>query len=128
MRMMNRRFQNGFTLLEVLITVIVMSVGLLGLAALHNLALTNAQGSHHHSLATTYIYDALDRLRAGEELADVQTSFAADRYTRNFPGDFNMQIDLAIDGHITITASWDDARLGDGGESSTNQLVVRSRL
>lgn len=128
MRMMSRQIQNGFTLLEVLITVIVLSVGLLGLAALHNLALTNAQGSHHHSLATTYVYDALDRLRAGEALADVQASFTEERYNRNFPGDFDMQIDLANDGHITITASWDDARLGDGGESSTNQLVVRSRL
>lgn len=125
---MMMRLQRGFTLLEVLITVIILAVGLLGLAALHNLALTNAQGSHHHTLATAFAYDALDRIRAGENPGAVQASFADPRVSGSFPGGLNANIAVGGDGNVTVTLNWADERLGDGGESSQNQVVVRSRI
>ena len=59
-----RTGQRGFTLLEVLIAVVILSVGLLGLAALQATSLK----SNHHSLIRSQIailsYDMIDRMRA----------------------------------------------------------------
>ena len=59
-----RTCQRGFTLLEVLIAVVILSVGLLGLAALQATSLK----SNHHSLTRSQIailsYDMIDRMRA----------------------------------------------------------------
>ncbi|MGZ8216463.1 type IV pilus modification protein PilV [Methylomagnum sp.] len=54
----------GFTLLEVLISVVVLSIGLLGLAGLHMTALRNNQNSYFRSVATQLAYEMADRMRA----------------------------------------------------------------
>jgi len=56
--------QSGFAMLEVLISIFVLTIGLLGLAGLQ---LTNAQHNHSAQLrsqATIFAYDMLDRVRA----------------------------------------------------------------
>jgi type IV pilus assembly protein PilV len=54
---------NGFTLIEVLIAMIVLSVGLLGLAGLQMSSLRNNLSSYHRSQATQLAYDMADRMR-----------------------------------------------------------------
>ena len=54
----------GFTLIEVLIAMLVLAVGLLGLAALQASSLRNAQSAYNRSLATELAYDLADRMRA----------------------------------------------------------------
>jgi type IV pilus assembly protein PilV len=56
--------QRGFTLLEVLIALVVLAVGLLGLAALQNLGLRYGNESYERSQATLLIYEMIDRMRA----------------------------------------------------------------
>ena len=56
--------QHGFTLLEVLVALLVVSIGLLGLAALMTTSLKNNQGASQRSQATWLAYDILDRMRA----------------------------------------------------------------
>ena len=58
------RSEGGFTLLEVLITVLVLSIGLLGLAALQTNGLRSNQMASLRTLATQYAYDIGDRMRA----------------------------------------------------------------
>jgi len=54
----------GFALLEVLITLVVNSVGLLGLAALLLTGMRFNHGAYLHSQATMLAYDMADRMRA----------------------------------------------------------------
>src|SRR4030067_2895045 len=59
-----RRSQGGFSLLEVLIALLVLAVGLLGLAALQNMGLRLNHQSYERTQATILIYDMIDRMRA----------------------------------------------------------------
>jgi len=65
-----QRKQDGFTLLEVLIALLVLSIGLLGLAALQTLGLRSNQMASMRTLATHYAYDMTDRMRANPEGVD----------------------------------------------------------
>jgi type IV pilus assembly protein PilV len=56
--------KKGFTLIEVLIAMIILSFGLLGLAALQASGLKQNLSAHQRSQATTLAYDFADRLRA----------------------------------------------------------------
>lgn len=56
--------QKGFTLLEVLIALLVLSIGLLGLAALQTVGLRSNHMSTMRTLATQMAYDMSDRMRA----------------------------------------------------------------
>lgn len=54
----------GFTLIEVLIAMLVLGVGLLGLAGLQASSLRNNQSAYNRSQATELAYDLADRMRA----------------------------------------------------------------
>lgn len=56
--------QAGFTLLEVLIALLVLSIGLLGLAALQTTGLRSNQMASMRTTATHLAYDVTDRMRA----------------------------------------------------------------
>lgn len=59
-----RHDQCGFTLLEVLIALLVLSIGLLGLAALQTVGLKFTHESYQRTQAVIQAYDMLDRIRA----------------------------------------------------------------
>ena len=54
----------GFTLLEILIAVVVLSIGLLGVASLQALGQQSNHSAYLRSQATALAYDMLDRMRA----------------------------------------------------------------
>ncbi len=54
----------GFTLIEILVAIIVISLGLLGLAGLQAYSLRNNQVSYYRSIASQQAYDMADRIRA----------------------------------------------------------------
>lgn len=57
----------GFSLLEVLIAVLVLGIGLLGLAGLQATSLRNNLSAYHRSVATQLAYDISDRMRANPQ-------------------------------------------------------------
>lgn len=59
-----RAQQSGFTLIEVLVSVLVLSIGLVGVAALQGVSLQNTQSAFMRSQATALAYDLADRMRA----------------------------------------------------------------
>jgi type IV pilus assembly protein PilV len=59
--------ERGFTLLEVLIAIVIVSIGLLGVAAMQASTLKNAGSSKYRSAAITLTSDMSDRLRANLE-------------------------------------------------------------
>lgn len=54
----------GFSLVEVLITMLVLGIGLLGLAALQTLSLKHNHNALLRTQATVFAYNILDRMRA----------------------------------------------------------------
>lgn len=61
-----RAAQHGMTLVEVLVTMVIISVGLLGVAALQMTSLKGTQESYVRSQAAMLAADLLDRMRANQ--------------------------------------------------------------
>lgn len=59
----------GFTLLEVMVAMVIFSIGLLGLASLQAQSLQFSHSAYLKSQATFYAYDVLDKMRANRVVA-----------------------------------------------------------
>jgi type IV pilus assembly protein PilV len=73
-----RKLQKGTSLLEVLVSLVVLSLGLLGYAGLQSVTLKNNHNAYLRSQATSLAYNVLDRMRAN------RANLAS--YTMNFGG------------------------------------------
>jgi type IV pilus assembly protein PilV len=132
----------GFSLIEVLVAIVVLSVGLLGLAALQVSGLRVGQSSFYRAQAAQFATDMADRLRAnaGEartcelDLADATptsptTTCERDlaewrARLRSLPGGTGaVDVDLVTNA-VTITVQWDDSR-GGGDAAASFALVTR---
>lgn len=63
-----RRYK-GLTLIEVLISLLVLSIGILGLATLQTVSLNLNAGASQRSQATALAYDMADKMRANRQAA-----------------------------------------------------------
>lgn len=72
--------ERGFSLIEVLVALVVLSVGLLGLAALQSTATQFNASAYIRSQATILAYDIADRIRANRQAA------LDGAYTSAYPG------------------------------------------
>jgi type IV pilus assembly protein PilV len=90
-RQHRKHAEAGFTLIEVLVAVIVLTLGLLGLASLQNVGVRGSHNAYLYSQATIQAYDMIDRMRAnrGEALA----------------GNYNLAIADTVPGVATVTAA-----------------------
>ncbi|MCS3807277.1 type IV pilus modification protein PilV [Xanthomonas sp. 4461] len=68
-RPLSKQLQRGATLIEVMISVLVMAIGLLGIAAMQTTALRNSQSSLERSGAVIQAYTVLDAMRANRDIA-----------------------------------------------------------
>lgn len=57
------------SLLEVLVTIVILAIGLLGIAGLQANSIRNNQSAYLRSQATLLAYDVIDRMRANVTLA-----------------------------------------------------------
>lgn len=64
---MKRSLQRGFSLIEVLIALVILAVGLLGMASLMLNSLQSSQSASMRSQASLYAYDIIERIRANPE-------------------------------------------------------------
>lgn len=60
-------FAQGFTLLEVLIAIVVLSLGLLGLAGIQAAGVRNTHSANLRTLAVQQAYDMAERMRANDD-------------------------------------------------------------
>ena len=60
----NKTYSNGFTLIEVLISTVILSIGILGTLNLQSRALMDNQDAYLRTQAILLAYDMSDRLRA----------------------------------------------------------------
>lgn len=78
-----RRSQSGIGMLEVLIAVLVVSIGFLGMAALQAKALSTNNGAMARSMATVASYSILDAMRADLASAEAGNYNTATPITAN---------------------------------------------
>lgn len=55
--------EQGFTLIEILVAVLILSLGILGLIGMESLALKSNLSAYHRSQATILAYDLADKMR-----------------------------------------------------------------
>ncbi len=80
----NRHTMRGFTLIEVLVTLVVLAIGLLGLAGLQARSLQHNNSAYQRTQATFLAYDILDRMRANPMGIDANAYNSID--TSSLPG------------------------------------------
>jgi type IV pilus assembly protein PilV len=61
---MLRKKLQGFTIIEVLVSMVILSIGVLALGMLQISSLQNTQGGYQRSQATILAYDIIDSMRA----------------------------------------------------------------
>lgn len=64
----------GFTLIEVLIAMLVLAIGLLGLATLQTYTLRSNLAAYNYGQATQLLYDMADRMRANNCVANANAT------------------------------------------------------
>lgn len=77
--------QSGFTLIEILVAVLVLSVGILGLVGLESFSMQNNRTAHLRSQASILAYELADRIRANPGV-DYSSLAPADNGCRSFSG------------------------------------------
>lgn len=107
----------GFTLIEVLITMLVISIGVLGVAATQLQSLQFAHSSFQRSVAVLQASDLAERLWAGlcdlpGGLGNITTQWEAD-HAGVLPGGLSPVVVLDVTGRVPtyqITIRWSDGR------------------
>ncbi|HUQ10409.1 MAG TPA: type IV pilus modification protein PilV [Steroidobacteraceae bacterium] len=137
--------QTGFGLVEVLVALLIVSIGLLGIASLQVVALKNTGSSMERSQAVMQTYSYLDVLRANYDAAkisgldipvmtcDPENLAETLVEQRKWLGELHdtlgpescAQVECLGD-HCTITVQWDDSRAQGG--SDEQQLVTETVL
>jgi type IV pilus assembly protein PilV len=137
-----RKLQSGFGLVEVLVALVILSVGLLGIASLQLTALKNVGSSMERSQAVIQTYSYLEVLRtdAGNATTlsvpltcDEENLVASQVVQRKWISELRASLGEQACGmaecvgrQCTITIQWDDSRAKGG--ATTQQLVTEAAL
>lgn len=134
----------GFTLVEVLITIIIMSIGLLGVAGLQLAAMRSNHSAYLRTQATLAAYDVIDRMRVDPASFNgahfksdaASDSDAFDDWVRELGGlqlrspvgeslgEVNCAADNAcLAGNCQVTVRWDDSRGEDVALEQTGRAT-----
>lgn len=154
----SRPNQHGFSLIEVLISMLVIGFGLLGLAMMQTLSVRYAQSANYRTQATNLAYDLLDQIRANRALSSQftqinQASFSAvtgagcSRVVGKFvtPAEsaerWKCQVRATLGGgayavvtqtgtETAVTISWSDTHraVGEVSNNVNGQVTVRTDL
>lgn len=145
--MKEKRFpmrQSGFSLLESLVAILVLAVGLLGLAGLMASTMRNSHGSYFRTQAVWLSYDVADRMRANRQAAldgnyNIALGDAAPGGASVSATDLQAwrnalavlpqgagAVNVAADRTVTVTVQWNDTR-ATGGDAA-QQFTMQTRL
>ncbi|KGK42838.1 pilus assembly protein PilV [Nitrincola sp. A-D6] len=135
MNTFNSRYQKGVSLIEILIALVILSVGLLGMAGLQARTLSLNHSAYQRTQAVNLSYDMADRMRANRRAAldgDYQIALATANPTGNSVPDQDLRewrqiiqatlpsgnSSVAMNGDtVTIILQWDDSRGAEGLQS-----------
>jgi type IV pilus assembly protein PilV len=147
--------ESGFSLLEVLITIVILAIGLLGMAGLTAASIRNNHGSYHRTQAVWLAYDIADRMRANRQKAlegdyNTQLGDAEPGGASVSDGDLGQwkaalsalpegdgAVNVNNDGQVTITVQWNETRaagaaanedVSDPDNDRERKFVVQTQL
>lgn len=132
----NLALQRGVSLLEVMIAVLVLGIGLLGVAGVQTASLRNVQSSYERSQAVILMDMLAETLRADARNArlgnysvacDHEALEAWTQMVRNALNNPEACVDIdwdAVQSVYTLTLSWSDERIAIGGDSSLSLQVA----
>lgn len=145
--------QQGFSLVEVLVTMLVVSIGLLGIAGIIVNSMKNNMSSQSRTQATVLANDIIDRMRANRSVAESSpypyniTLAATPDASAGVPGadlaEWRSAVAAAVPSglgavsvdaasrNVTVTIQWNDRRASSNGASvglAAQQLVVETHL
>jgi type IV pilus assembly protein PilV len=146
-RTVSRSFQTGVGLIEVMIAVLVLSIGFLGVAALQIMSLSTNNSAMARSMATIDSYSILDAMRADRTNALTNNAYATTFTADNCPAQgatlatyqlnawcTRLAADLgalsttkgqvactAASGACTVTITFDDSRASNAGVNTASQ-------
>ncbi len=133
----------GMTLVEVLVTIVILSFGLLALAGLQVTALGGSKNASNRTVATMLGYEILDAMRANREAAlggqynlgltasvptgtDISAQDLARwraEVQRRLPAGTG-SVQLGAGNLVSVVVQWDDSR----GAGSPTQFQLQARL
>ena len=143
-----RKSSQGYSLIEVLVAVLILGIGMLGIAAMQATALSNSQSSIERTQAVLHTYSIFDSMRAnrdaaltngfspagdtgmmcappvgGNTAANEVRRWVTDIIASNQTGCGRIQNNNGV---FTVTVQWNDQR-GTGGNAN-QQIITVSRL
>ncbi len=113
-----QRYQTGVSMIEVLVAIIILSIGLLGLAGLQTAGLKSNQSASFRSTASILAYSILDSMRAN------RTSAGEGGYNHSFPEDVSTETETAIAAEAEAAAEVEAEVPGDV-QAWLNELALR---
>ncbi|HRN61246.1 MAG TPA: prepilin-type N-terminal cleavage/methylation domain-containing protein [Luteimonas sp.] len=141
------RHMRGISLIEVMVSVVIIAIGLLGIAAMQSVALRGSQGSLETSQAVMQTNAIMEAMRANRRNADdyntagmVCTATLGVSLVENdlsswitaLKASIGTAADVTTCGQIAgcpdacvVTVQWDDQRAGGG---TTRQVVTETRI
>jgi len=141
-----RSRSGGFSLIEVLVTLLILGVGILSLAAIQVSSLKSNESALERSQVTILVYSMLDRMRANRATAVAGAYNISKTCTAPNPGtlitnDQKAWIDTlhsklgnlgttcgeinCVGSLCTVTVYWDDSRGLSGNSSQTLQVTAQ---
>jgi type IV pilus assembly protein PilV len=139
--------ERGMTLVEALVALVVLSVGLLGVAGLQMSSLRNNHNAHLRSQATALAYDIMDRMRAnrvaarageynvalagtiaGATLAATDVNAWRAALAATLPAGNGAVNLVAGTNQVTITIQWSERVIEGSNENATVQFVTTTQL
>ena len=147
--------QGGFSLLEVLITMIVLGFGLLGFALLQTMNVRFVQSANYRTQATNLAYDLTEQMRANRRQAEWYTTatFAQKSKTAastcvRTGGDLTIAQNITrwqcqvvkalgenagatvtyVNGVVTVSITWADQRWDPTNPDTTTTFALRTEL
>ncbi|VVN84757.1 type IV pilus modification protein PilV [Pseudomonas fluorescens] len=138
MRGWSKRAQEGMTLIEVLVALVILSVGLLGAAAIQLNALKYTDSSRMTTQASFIAYDLMDRIRANSTEDYTVTpptssnpQVARDQDLYEFTSNIVNSLGASATGSVTlkqrvytITITWDDSRAANTANSRRSYVLT----
>jgi type IV pilus assembly protein PilV len=133
--------QGGLSMIEVLVAIVIISLGLLGMAGLQASGLRTSQSAFYRAQAAQFANDMAERMRAnlgdarnyalalsasapsGTTVRDRDRADWLARVATLPAGDGSIAVDLA-NNTVTIAVQWDDSR-GGGATNANYTLMTR---
>lgn len=147
---MNRACQQGLSMIEVLVAMLIFAIGLLGVAGMQSLALKSSDNSNIRSLVNIHAYEIVERMRANMpavQSGQYNTISGASTVTSCLPActpaalaawdasewHANLKADVPsssgavsyANGMAVVTINWTERTLGNDVEAQTYSLQAR---